>query len=546
MKFNKLEVPYQWKDEFTKYPHGYTIFEALCSWTKQVDNMVDNQNNWNDYLDKFVENFEFELQEEVQSTIERWQNDGLLDGIIESALNTELDNVKTELAQNEISRKLGTTHYSDKRTPTFTFIDDDGHIDFYNNLKPVFDTYNVKAGVAIISDEIGKPNRMSKEHLDELFSEGYEILGHSMSLTTERLPDIPESELEYQIGGNVEHLRGLGYDVNGFVAPGGQSNVISRTIMKKYVDFHFEGTSFNNKNFLDSMKIRRVGFGSYMTANEDLGTPTKDTLEYFMAAIDKTIEENNWLVFMLHAGVQPQYYTDMMSELILYIKQCGGQIKTPSEAYKIFGNKVYVGDYESGYVAINEKDIYRSNGININWLDVNAKNATDLIPTYDRNTINYMPITQITDDYPELPSGTGLLTTYRNVDNRHYHVLEKQEFFPILNPTNVWVRYVMQGGDWSPWRPLNFNLHEAPNKFSADDPITAYEIDRITTFRVDGANSAGFGEGGGGVVTTYRSSSAPASYQEFKRYNKYDKYIRYVDGNGEWTSWRKFMLEVIE
>ena len=93
-KFNKLDVPHQWKDEFTKYPHGYTIFEALCKWVKQVDNMVDNINNWNTYLDNFVESFEFELQEEVQSTIERWQSEGLLDDIIGSVLTTELDNVK--------------------------------------------------------------------------------------------------------------------------------------------------------------------------------------------------------------------------------------------------------------------------------------------------------------------------------------------------------------------------------------------------------------------------------------------------------------------
>ena len=99
MKFNKLDVPYQWKDEFTKYPHGYTIFEALCSWTKQVDKMVDNINDWNDYLDKFVENFEFELQEEVKSTITRWQNEGLLDDIIASALTTEIDDVKAQLAE---------------------------------------------------------------------------------------------------------------------------------------------------------------------------------------------------------------------------------------------------------------------------------------------------------------------------------------------------------------------------------------------------------------------------------------------------------------
>ena len=96
-KFNKLDIPHQWKDEFTKYPHGYTIFEALCKWVKQVDNMVDNINNWNGYLDGFVNRFDDELQEEVQLTIEKWQDEGVLDVIIESALNTELDNVKTQV-----------------------------------------------------------------------------------------------------------------------------------------------------------------------------------------------------------------------------------------------------------------------------------------------------------------------------------------------------------------------------------------------------------------------------------------------------------------
>ena len=104
-KFNKLDVPHQWKDEFTKYPHGYTIFEALCNWTKQVDNMVDNINNWNDYLDNFVLTFDVKLQEEVQSTIEKWQSEGLLDDIIESALNTELDSINIRITNVDNSKR---------------------------------------------------------------------------------------------------------------------------------------------------------------------------------------------------------------------------------------------------------------------------------------------------------------------------------------------------------------------------------------------------------------------------------------------------------
>ncbi len=99
MKFRHLDIPRQWTETFTKYPHGLTIFEALVDWTSQVDKMVDNINDWNDYLDDFVNNFEFELQEEVQSTITKWQNEGLLDAIIESALDTELDNVKAQLVE---------------------------------------------------------------------------------------------------------------------------------------------------------------------------------------------------------------------------------------------------------------------------------------------------------------------------------------------------------------------------------------------------------------------------------------------------------------
>lgn len=97
MKFNKLDVPYQWKEYFTKYPHGYTIFEALCNWTKQVDKMVDNINDWNDYLDTFVETFDKNLQDEVTKTLKDWQDSGFLEVIIGGALETRIDNVEEDL-----------------------------------------------------------------------------------------------------------------------------------------------------------------------------------------------------------------------------------------------------------------------------------------------------------------------------------------------------------------------------------------------------------------------------------------------------------------
>ncbi len=90
-RFHNLETPHQWKSYWTKYPHGFTIYEALIDWVSKVNEMVTNVNDWNEYLDDFVDNFEFELQEEVQKIITEWQNEGILEDIINSALTTGLD-----------------------------------------------------------------------------------------------------------------------------------------------------------------------------------------------------------------------------------------------------------------------------------------------------------------------------------------------------------------------------------------------------------------------------------------------------------------------
>lgn len=93
-KFKKIMIPPQWQEYWTAYPHGYTILEALVDWISEFNDIIKNVNDWNDYLDNFVNNFEFELQEEVQRTITKWQNDGFLEDIINAALNTRVDEVE--------------------------------------------------------------------------------------------------------------------------------------------------------------------------------------------------------------------------------------------------------------------------------------------------------------------------------------------------------------------------------------------------------------------------------------------------------------------
>lgn len=104
MKFRHLDVPSHWEHYWTRYPEGYTILEALFSWVKQVDDMIDNQNKLNDNvaqfrkeIDEFIGRFDSRLQDEVTQTLRDWQESGFLDVVINEALDTKYHEMEDRL-----------------------------------------------------------------------------------------------------------------------------------------------------------------------------------------------------------------------------------------------------------------------------------------------------------------------------------------------------------------------------------------------------------------------------------------------------------------
>lgn len=100
MKFNHLNVPDSWRHYWTKYPEGYTILEALISWVSQVDDMTDNMNKWNDYLDGFVAEFDTELQNTVTTILQEWNASGFLGEVIDEAIQTKLDTLEKNVTDD--------------------------------------------------------------------------------------------------------------------------------------------------------------------------------------------------------------------------------------------------------------------------------------------------------------------------------------------------------------------------------------------------------------------------------------------------------------
>jgi hypothetical protein len=130
--FKYLNIPEGWKQYYTKYPEGYTILEALLNWVQQVNDMVDNQNTlnttWiafqastnneistfeattnnaiavfetatNKTINDFLATFDTNLQSKVETVLSDWQTSGFLNVVINEALQTQIDDVATEVNQ---------------------------------------------------------------------------------------------------------------------------------------------------------------------------------------------------------------------------------------------------------------------------------------------------------------------------------------------------------------------------------------------------------------------------------------------------------------
>lgn len=81
-KFKQLLVPEGYRHYWSKYPEGYTILEALLNWVDSVNQLTENVNDWNIYLDDFVENFDEKLRPTVREMLNEMEQDGRLADII--------------------------------------------------------------------------------------------------------------------------------------------------------------------------------------------------------------------------------------------------------------------------------------------------------------------------------------------------------------------------------------------------------------------------------------------------------------------------------
>lgn len=102
-QFQKISISPDWYRHLISYPHGFTIYENLIDWVSRTNVLIKNVNDWNKYLEEFVNTFDKNLRSTVSDTLNVWYDDGTLAKII----NEDVFNMKAD--KDWVEQELETT-----------------------------------------------------------------------------------------------------------------------------------------------------------------------------------------------------------------------------------------------------------------------------------------------------------------------------------------------------------------------------------------------------------------------------------------------------
>lgn len=212
-----------------------------------------------------------------------------------------------------------------------TFIDDDGIYTCWTKLMPIFKEKGVPAVTAMITSIIDTDTGLSTEQLLSLQDMGWEVASHTVNHSP--LAELSLEDQEEELKLSKEILESKGINCENIVYPYGSYTEETETIAKKYYDRGVavnDGRKLNNYP-LNDYSLTRISIGSYY----DYGENT-DTLEYYKSQVDSAINNNGWVIFMIHSAETDDSQLSYISELIDYCKEKNAPIVTLKDGLKAF------------------------------------------------------------------------------------------------------------------------------------------------------------------------------------------------------------------
>ena len=388
---------------------GYTVQEILSSFCNKILEIIDLVNKNEEVCDDahtLIEKIRNEVVPDlVDDIIKEMQDSGYFDKTVNATLINQLRTELTALLDQTITdytNKLnnfdsqlnnvihGKDYYNNSVLPVYdgpiiSFVVDDGSNAYIDMFQYVFESNGIKPTLAIVSDWVGTNGYFTLSQLKDYKNNGYEIVGHSAT----------HSNLIYKNNGSdrtvsadlkkcYDFLKENGFNSEVIVYPWGgfSSPNFYKNIARKYFNIGinaFAPNVINNKipdtMYLDRLFIQKFAFN----------------LQQIKEKIDFAKNNNGWLIFGLHTSAN-ECDTQMLSEIINYIKLNDIKVMNISDAFKIKGNKLSIGEYDDiRSLYVNTKGETK-NGFNMErWIE--SKNYTvDRLPDDYENGLTLLNI----------------------------------------------------------------------------------------------------------------------------------------------------------
>lgn len=535
--FQALLASDEWNGNVTGTPNSFGDLAELAKYEARLTAQVTEAKT-------DMDNFQIEIAGEVTTAKE--DLNAIVDNYqvtVSQQLEQQLEQTSTQASQNKPS-----TYRRVARKPLVTFIDDDGKLEVFTRLYPIFKEKGVPLCPALITSRLGTTGYMTRDNVKTLVSEGWEMLGHTHNAHSPNMSVVTEDYLINDVQECRQQLSLLGSSSRAFVYPEANSNPSIRRITQSHFDYAFGDTGINQTANIDIMKIKRVGFGNW-GAGADLNS--------YKANVDNIIANGGWLVFMLHVGTgkTPEQELAILPGLIDYIIAQGVDIVTATEGYEAYGSKLYIGDKSDKYLNFTGDGVFGNIPLNldgtstITQLAENAKPSSAGIGTYSQGqtVVGISGAFSLSDGgFPN--NSLGIFITHRY--NLSYHPYNYQEFH-VYNKNEVYIRYALTATTWSNWsRAYPVEESKSPiitdvknSKTNANLP-TDFADGKITYTELDSAHmaNAGFPTTTGctlvndSIIRGYNYGQVRQTLREFSSNNTW---IRSASSSTAWRAWAK-------
>lgn len=239
----------------------------------------------------------------------------------EADLKTKIDSIDEQLDNSAKKTKLVKNIFNlelDKAYLTFLF--DDSRKEVFDNAYPLFQSEGIKGCLAVIVNDYKKANSntISPKDMQTMYDNGWEFLSHgirSLNMTSSSADEFCENEIKQ----SKKELEKMGFEINGFVAPGGTLDVNRMYMVEDNYEFAFCNYSYNAVDLNSSI---------YNINRYDISKKSVDELKVI---IDNAVANKEWIVFFDHnVGTTGNISLADLTTLIQYAKTKDITIDTAS------------------------------------------------------------------------------------------------------------------------------------------------------------------------------------------------------------------------